>query len=106
MLLALSFRMLFIVVAIMLITVAFVVYTRSYHLKGQLLAFGVLMLFGIAYLFEVLRYMMPIEYSYFIRYWLVDGIIIGALCLTAHYIHHVVKRHSLLKTSELTLTPL
>lgn len=97
MILALLFRTLFIILSILLIAVAFIVFNKAYHLKGQRFVFGILLSFGLAYFFETLRYMVPVEYSYFIQYWLVGSLMIGALCLTAHYIFIIIKRHSLLK---------
>lgn len=88
----------FFVLTIVLFSLAFVIFYRASHLKGQRLAAGILVSFGLVYFFELILYMNPNNHGVSSHFWLVGMALMFGFSLTLHYIYFLISKHTIIKS--------
>lgn len=89
-------KTIFFLFSIFLFVLSVIVFHKAYNLKGQRFVTTILFCFGCIYLFEVVIYLLPIEYTYFVQVWIVQTLSLLGLSLIAHYLYFLIKKHTIL----------
>lgn len=89
-------QLIFLIFSIFLIALSVVIFSKASHLKGQRFVTVMLFVFGAAYLTEVIIYLLPIKYTYFLQVWVGNTLTIVALSILTHFLMFLIQKHTII----------
>lgn len=90
-------KTIFLIFSIFLFALSAIIYNKASHLKGQRFVTAILLIFGVAYILEVIIYLSPVDYSYFLQVWLINTLIIAGLSILTHFFMYLIQKHTIVK---------